>query len=329
MASGKRRAAPVKVEASLPCVRQGPGPLAPERPRPGRRPRGRARRSPPILNWLQPEGVGEAGGVFCCEQPAAEMQRKVEQCVQVVTSVWGGNPSRGEKVRGEGAPGLRSRGRRGAPQEAQSCSDDEREGSGNEQDSGSAVLQARSSSTTASEGGGGQEALSSSTLGSTSMDARGRGSRGAHMSQAAGTWGAHREGGSLSPGPLSPGTIYAHQLTLVKQAIQEGPARRPDSGPSSLEGYIAAKLDALCRGLPQGETPQPATAAGSEDKAAAARAESEDGSLEAGAGGGSPVAQPVCGDHSQELLERIVAEVRKVVRGAAPLKGSILEQVGW
>ena len=51
--------------------------------------------------------------------------------------------------------------------------------------------------------------------------------------------------------------------------------------------------------------------------------------MEAGAGGGSPGAQPVCGDHSQELLERIVAEVRKVVRGAAPLKGSILEQVGW
>ncbi|GAQ89593.1 hypothetical protein KFL_005400030 [Klebsormidium nitens] len=327
MASGKRRGDPVKVVPALPYAGGGPDLLAQERPRPARKQRGRARRPPPLLTWLQPEGVGEPGVGPCRKQPAIEVQREVEQCVQMVTSVWGGTPRRGGEAGGAGARGLRSQRRRVAPQAAPSCSDSERGGSRDEQDSGSAVLQARSSSATGSDGGGAQEALSSSTVGSTSTDSRALLSRGAHASEASGARGPQDERGSVAAGPLSPGTIYAHQLTLVKQAIQEGPARPPGSGPPSLEGYIAAKLDAMCRELPQEEAKQPAMAAGEEEAAASPRFKIEEGCLEGGTGGGSLGSPPPCGDHSQELLERIVAEVRKVVRGAAPLKGSILEQI--
>jgi hypothetical protein len=229
-----------------------------------------AKRPLPILQWLQPSREGDARKRSRAEE-GGEKRDSVEQYVQR----WGTSTQLGQG----GGRGFSEGGEmRAASAEKVSSST-----------GGEGVEEQRAPSAGVSENCAGQEALSISTAGS--------------MTEEGLLGGVPSTDAGQEVGPLSPNTVYAHQLEFVKQAMckeQGVPGSACD--PQALNVYIAAKLEQLYRkaqgGGQQGESRE-----------------------------GIPQERPPCGDHSAELLARIVVEVRKVVLGAAPLKGSILEQV--
>jgi hypothetical protein len=232
-----------------------------------------AKRPPPILQWLQPSGEGDARKRSRAE--GGEQKRvSVEQYVQR----WGTSSQLGQ---GGGRDDSEGGEMRGASAEKVSSSTG---GEGLEEEGcGLDVLRAPSAGV--SENCAGQEALSISTAGSMTEEGLLGGVPGSDIGQ--------------EVGPLSPNTVYAHQLDLVKQAMcKEQGLAGSACDPQALNVYVAAKLEQLRQKAQGGESRE-----------------------------GIPQERPPCGDHSAELLARIVVEVRKVVLGAALLKGSILEQV--
>jgi hypothetical protein len=95
-------------------------------------------------------------------------------------------------------------------------------------------------------------------------------------------------------GPLSPKTEYANLLDLVKQAMCK------KQGSQALDVHIAAQLEQLRRKA-QGPLQEEGREAMQEERG--------------GKGEGIPEERRPCGDHSAELLARIVVEVRQVVLG--------------